>query len=323
MSAILGSASSASSLLSYYSPLHLRDAKQSGPKPTDQGTSATTADPVDTVAAGALATGLAAGNASGISGSLANFLTQAGSQNSKQDDAKQLKDAVDQLHLLELLGSSLPPEKLAKETTDLAKKIAGIAKDYASTSSAGQPSAAALATTANPADTAASTATAAADTAAGTTQSADTGTEATADKAASAATSDATQPSSDAKTAAQSAATTAQAAGGTDPSTADAAAGTAASGSPSDSSSANAEAFFSEAFGALKDLKKLETGALEQIAASPDPKLRAEGKKFGSAFNSAVAETNQAAAASGLSAGLVAQLSPGAISPAASINITA
>jgi len=115
----------------------------------DESTDIIVTSPEATTALGALNAQLSSGNTQAQSLATYEADVQAQAEEQKENDAKQLKAALEQLHILELLGLSLGPEKLAKEVTDLAKQIAGIAKDYADNSaslpgaSASSPSAAA------------------------------------------------------------------------------------------------------------------------------------------------------------------------------------
>jgi hypothetical protein len=266
----------------------------------DDSTDIIVTSPEATAALSALNAQLSPGNTEAQALAKYEAETQAEAEEQKENDAKQLKAALEQLHILELLGSSLGPEKLAKEVTDLAKQIAGIAKDYADNSapqagaSASAPSAAASG--ASEANTVAAQANSAAST------------QATGSNAAAPAAAGADQASQTAKAAAATAAKSAQSAANTAP----AAPGTAspsASASPSGSTAADPDkavadspdAFFEEITGAFKDLKKLETRALAELTLSPDQKKKTEAKKLGGEFNDAVQSVAQSASASGVS----------------------
>lgn len=280
--------------------------------PTDDPTDIITTSPEASAALGALNSQLSLNN------------TEA----QKEFDAKQLKAAIQQLHLLQILGLGLGPEKLAKQTTDLAKQIAGIAKDYADNSGSAQPGAA-------PSPTA--SATSEADTAAAQANSA-ASTQSTGTNAASAAKTDADQASQTAKAsadkaaqAAQTAAKNAQSAPGTatspgastptgsatDPSAASASSTSSASSASSSTSQTAATdpdkaladspgGFFAEVTAAFKDLKKLETKALSALNLSPDQQKKKEAKKLGGEFNDAVLSTVQSANEAGVPPGQLA-----------------
>lgn len=235
--------------------------------------------------------------------------SQLSSESQKDFDAKQLKAAIQQLRILQLLGIGLGPEELAKQTTGLAKQIASIAKDYAANSGSalpGAPTPAAAAT--SEAGTAAAQATSAA---------------ATGDDPASTAKAATDQASQAAKAAADKAAQSAQQDAKTAPSGPAAAnvpaaaspvAGTAAGsgngqGTPPDPDQAAADNpgdFFSEVTAAFKELKKLETKALSLLNLSPDKHKKDEAKKLGGEFNQAAASTAQSAIASGASGAEIA-----------------
>jgi len=235
---------------------------------------------------------------------------QAEAEEQKENDAKQLKAALEQLHILELLGLSLGPEKLAKEVTDLAKQIAGIAKDYADNSAPQSGAAASTPSAAASASSEANTVAAQANGAAST--------QATGSNAATPAAASADQASQTAKAAAETAAKSTQGAAGTAQSAPGTASPPAASSPPGSAAAASAasqsaasdpdkaladspDAFFAEITAAFKDLKKLETRALAELTLSPDQKKKNEAKKLGGEFNDAVQSVAQSASASGVS----------------------
>jgi hypothetical protein len=285
-----------------------RKARQSTAQNAPTGTAAQNGNPVDTIVTSPAA-----------SAALSAFLKQSNAESQKEFDAEQLKEALTQLHLLQLLGTSLPADKLAKETTDLAKRIAGIAQDYASNSSPG-PSAATSATDpATSATNAANNAAKNAGTAAATQSAVGSGTAQATAAGTAAITASPTAPSAAqaaAGTVKPSVATPAgQLAGTTGPAASDNAQSTPAAGASttagaagtsttaaagSDQGADSAAGFFAQVAAAFKDLKKIESKALAQLSLDKDPKKRDLAKKYGGEFNDAVLSTEQSAAAAGV-----------------------
>jgi trimeric autotransporter adhesin len=267
--------------------------------------------------------------ASAALGALNSQLSLSNTEAQKEFDAKQLKAAIQQLHLLQILGLGLGPEKLAKQTTDLAKQIAGIAKDYADNSGSTLPGAASSATASatSEADTAAAQANSAASTQAAGGNNAAGAAKTDADQASKTAKASADKAAQSAQTAAKNAQSAAGAATTPGASTPTAGATDASASSASSTSSASSASsvtnpdaatdpdkaiadspggFFAEVTAAFKDLKKLETKALSTLNLSPDQQKKKEAKKLGGEFNDAVLSTVQSASAAGVPPGELA-----------------